>query len=639
MNKKQPFYITTPIYYPSGHMHIGHSYCTVLADTIARYKKARGFDVLFITGTDEHGQKIERIAKQNNMNPKEYVDEIVKDTKELWSLFNIDYDIFIRTTDAKHIVAVQRIFNKLYEQGDIYKGEYSGLYCTPCETFFTERQLHEGNCPDCGRDVEVTKEESYFFRLSAYRDRILEYMESNEGFLIPGTRKNEMINNFLKQGLEDLAVTRTSVDWGIEVSFDPKHKIYVWIDALSNYISALGYLSDDDSIYKKYWPCDLHLVGKEIVRFHAIIWPAILMALGEELPKTVCGHGWLIIDGNKMSKSRGNVIDPAVLVKRYTTDAVRYFLLRELSFGKDGNFTNEALIKRINSDLANDLGNLVSRTTGMIIKYFNYTLIDARERTEFDEDLIRLAINTSLKVEEHMDILAFNDALIAIWDLITKTNKYADLNEPWMLVKDASKKARLAQVLHVMCEVIRIVSILIEPFMPNTPTQIYEQLNIERGEKTDWDAAKIFFMLPHTIKVSKSSVLFPRIDMEKELVELAHIQQDKDILKDELISIEDFSKLSLRIGFIKEAQEIKKSKKLLRLKVDIGTQERQIVSGIALKYSPDELVGKRVIVLLNLMPVKLCGELSEGMILAASDGDELALLTVDKDIKYGAKVR
>ncbi|WP_058485825.1 methionine--tRNA ligase [Defluviitalea phaphyphila] len=646
---KKTYYITTPIYYPSDKLHIGHSYTTVAADAMARYKRLRGYDVKFLTGTDEHGQKIERIANKKGVTPKAYVDSIVEWIKDLWKIMNISYDKFIRTTDDYHEKTVQKIFKKLYEKGDIYKSSYEGWYCTPCETFFTERQLNDGKCPDCGREVEKVKEESYFFKLSKYQDKLIEYIENHPEFIQPQTRQNEMINNFLKPGLEDLCVSRTSFKWGIPVEFDPGHVVYVWVDALSNYITALGYLSENDEEYKKYWPADVHLVGKEIVRFHTIIWPAILMALGEPLPKQVFGHGWLIIDGGKMSKSKGNVVDPKVLVDRYGSDAIRYFLLREVAFGQDGNFSNEALIQRINSDLANDFGNLLSRTVAMIGKYFNNTLIEEREATEFDEDLKNMAIATVDKVEGYMEKLLFSDALAEIWNLIRRANKYIDETTPWIIAKDESKKAQLANILYNLGEVIRIVSILIYPFMPATPKKVWEQLGIKEGNATTWDSTKVWGTLPKNFTVKKGKVLFPRIDLKVELEKLEEAQkksQKESVVKteekekDNYISIDDFAKVDLRIGEVIKCEKIEKADKLLKSQIKIGDEVRQIVSGIAKHYTPEEMVGKKVIVVCNLKPVKLRGVLSEGMILAASDENgNLVLASTDKDIESGAKVK
>ncbi|MCL2698685.1 MAG: methionine--tRNA ligase [Defluviitaleaceae bacterium] len=512
---KETFYITTPIYYPNDNLHIGHAYCSVAADSIARYKKLRGYDVFFLTGTDEHGQKIERAAKNNNTSPKEYVDKIVVGIKELWTLMDVEYDKYIRTTDDYHVAAIQKIFKKLYDQGDIYKGTYEGWYCTPDEAFFTERQLADGKCPDCKRDVEMVREEAYFFKMSKYQDRLLKHIEDNPEFMMPQSRQNEMVNNFLKPGLDDLCVSRTSFTWGVPVDFDPGHVVYVWIDALSNYITALGYASDDDSLYQKYWPADLHLVGKEIFRFHTIIWPIMLMALDIPLPKQVFGHGWLIIDGGKMSKSKGTVIDPVALVGQYGVDAIRYFLMRDVSFGQDGNFTNEALIHRINSDLANDLGNLLSRTVGMIDKYFGGKLPAEQAGTAYDAGLKETAAAAVAKMEAAMNGLHISDALNEIWNLIRRTNKYIDETTPWILVKDGTKQAELAGALYNLTEVLRIVSVLISPFMPNTPKAIRGQLNMSDESLLTWDAAQKFGLLPKEVTITKGEIVFPRIDIKK----------------------------------------------------------------------------------------------------------------------------
>lgn len=661
--EKKKFYITTPIYYPSDKLHIGHSYTTVAADTVSRYKRLRGYDVMFLTGTDEHGQKIERKAEAKGVTPKQYVDDIVSGIQELWKLMKITNDKFIRTTDKYHEEVVQKIFKKLYDQGDIYKSEYEGWYCTPCESFWTKTQLVDGKCPDCGREVELTKEESYFFKLSKYQDRLIKHIEENPEFIQPVSRQNEMLNNFLRPGLEDLAVSRTTFKWGIPVTFDDKHVVYVWIDALSNYITALGFMSDDDSAYKKYWPADVHLVGKEIVRFHTIIWPAMLMALGQPLPKQVYGHGWLLLEGGKMSKSKGNVVDPVVLIEKYGLDAIRYFLMREVPFGSDGVFTNEALINRINSDLANDLGNLVSRTVAMIDKYFGGVMPAELKEGDFDEDLKRVVNETPRKVEDLLDRLQFNNALAEIWKAISRVNKYIDETMPWVLAKDQANNPRLAAVMYNLAESIRIISVLIQPFMPETPEKIWNQLGIAGNEEIlSWDSSKTWGRYPTGAAVNKGDVIFPRIDLKKELEELEKIsgpvkddknnhaaqetkksagtnEADNSKADNGYISIEDFAKIDLRVAKVLEAEKVEGADKLLKLKLELGNEIRQVVSGIAKYYSPQDIIGKYVVMVANLKPVKLRGIESQGMILAASSDKDLVLATIDKAIESGAKVK
>ena len=640
---KKTFYITTPIYYPSDKLHIGHTYSTVAADTEARYRRLKGYDTFFLTGTDEHGQKIEDKAKAAGVTPKEYVDNIVAGIKDLWKLMNISYDKFIRTTDEYHEKAVQKIFKKMYDKGDIYKGYYEGLYCKPCESFWTETQAVDGKCPDCGRPVGKATEEAYFFKLSAYGDKLIKYYEEHPGFIEPQSRQNEMINNFIKPGLQDLCVSRSSFKWGIPVPVDENHVIYVWLDALTNYITALGYGSEDDSLYKKFWPANVHLIGKDIIRFHTIYWPAFLMSIDEPLPQKVYGHGWVLLEGGKMSKSKGNVVDPVVLAERYGVDALRYYLLREIAFGSDGTFSNENLINRINSDLANDLGNLVSRTVAMVIKYFGGTIPAERESGEFDDDLKVLAAKTAEAADDALDKLNFSIGLTEIWKFVSRTNKYIDETAPWALAKDESKRARLAEVMYNLCESIRIISVLIAPFMPDTCAEIRRQLGLEGG--FEWEECKEFGKNA-TYTVCKGDIIFPRIDLEKELAELeATHAEPVNPLKAEIegvakIGIDDFAKVDLRVAKVVECVPVKKAKKLLQLTLDDGTgSPRTVASGIAKWYKPEDIIGKSVILVSNLKPAVLCGVESCGMILAADPGeDEVKVIFVD-GIPAGSKVR
>ncbi len=647
---KKTFYITTPIYYPSDKLHIGNTYSTVIADAISRYKRLAGYDVMFLTGTDEHGQKIQRKAEEKGVTPKEYVDEIVAGIQNLWKVMNVSHDKFIRTTDDYHIKAVQKIFKQLYDQGDIYKGNYEGKYCTPCETFFTETQLVDGKCPDCGRDVEDAKEEAYFFKLSKYQDRLLEYIESHPGFIEPSSRQNEMINNFIKPGLEDLCVSRTSFNWGIPVTFDEKHVVYVWIDALSNYITALGYGSDNDENYNKFWPADIHIVGKDIIRFHTIIWPCMLMALNLPLPKKVYGHGWLLVDGGKMSKSKGNVVDPILLSEHFGSDAVRYYILREISFGSDGQYTSENFIKRINSDLANDLGNLVSRTLQMIVKYFDGNITKGLVEGEFDASLKAFAEETVGNVDKLMDSYKVNEAVEAVMKLVSRANKYIDETEPWVLAKDEANKERLKGVLYNLTESVRYISTLISPFLPETSEKINSQFKFTSDMLT-LESLKVFGELDFNLSIERGPVMFPRIDAEKKLQELEAIKEEmmkkmgvekREItpIKEE-ITIDDFAKLDFRVVKVLECEKVKKADKLLKLTVEIGGETRTVVSGIAKHYKPEDLIGKKVILVANLKPAKLRGIESHGMILAASSDDDslLELPMINSDIDTGSVVR
>ena len=653
---KPTFYITTPIYYPSGKFHIGTAYTTVASDAMARYKRARGFDVRFLTGMDEHGQKIQEKAQEAGKEPQAYVDEIADAAKKLWEMMDITNDDFIRTTEKRHEEMVEKIFAKFMENGDIYKGHYEGLYCTPCESYYTETQLVDGKCPDCGREVKVVKEESYFFNMKKYADRLVEYYNANPEFILPESRKNEMVNNFIKPGLEDLSVSRTTFDWGVKVPGDPKHVIYVWVDALSNYITALGYGSDNDELFNKYWPADVHVVGKDIVRFHTIYWPIFLMALDLPLPKKIFAHGFIMMKDGKMSKSKGNVVYPEMLIERYGLDAVRYFLLRELPFGQDGVFSPESFVERVNFDLANDLGNLLNRTVSMINKYFGGEIpAYAGQVTEFDQTLEDFIKTTVEKVEKNFEDMQFSIVLADIWALVARTNKYIDETAPWVLAKDEANKEKLASVMNHLAESLRQIAIMIEPFMPHTTPQIFAQLGIEGEASKVWDSLTKFDTLAQGTKVvEKGTPIFPRLEVEVE-VEYIKDQMSQSVKptteepkKEEkieevettpLIGIDDFMKVEIKVGQIKECKQHPKADRLLVSQIDLGTEVRQIVSGIAEHYQPEQLVGRKVLVVTNLKPVKLRGELSEGMVLAASNDGTLTLPTIIDELPNGSKVK
>ena len=641
------FYLTTPIYYPSGDLHIGHAYTTVAGDAIARYKRMRGFDVMYLTGTDEHGQKIEQAAEEAGKSPQVYLDDIVSNIQQLWKKLKITNDDFIRTTEERHKKVVKQIFSRLLEQGDIYLDEYEGWYCISCEAFFTEYQLVDGRCADCGKTVEKVKEESYFFKMSKYADRLIQFYEDNPSFIQPESRKNEMLNNFLKPGLEDLAVSRTTFDWGIKVPDNPKHVVYVWIDALTNYITALGYGTDEDGKFKKYWPADVHLMAKEIVRFHSIYWPIILMALDIPLPKQVFAHGWILMKDGKMSKSKGNVIDPVVLIDRYGLDALRYYLLREVPFGSDGVFTPEGFVERINYDLANDLGNLLNRTVAMIDQYFDgevpaYELLEV----DFDQDLVSFTEQTVKDVEQALDHMQFSVALSSIWQLVSRTNKYIDETEPWVLARDEKQKIRLGHVMAHLAESLRKIAVLLQPFLTEAPKEIFKQLGVADESLQTWDSLYKQHVIKEGTRVQKGQPLFPRLEVDEEVETIQKmmrptVEQPADQEEAiEQITFDEFTKMDLRVAEVLEAEKVKNTDKLIKIQLDIGTEQRQVISGIAEYYEPKELVGKKVICVTNLKPVKLRGELSEGMILSGEDDTgKLVLATVEGSLPNGSVVK